>query len=142
MSALDHLRTLRTELRAMARIAPHLPRLLATAAWSPARLLEERARELGAKPALLFEDRRYSWQEVDREVDRAAQAFRQMGVREGDVVALLMDNRPEFLFAITGLNRIRAGGEYSDDGRGGRGADPLPPARARQPPDEGRHDEC
>ncbi|MEN8159957.1 MAG: long-chain-acyl-CoA synthetase [Myxococcota bacterium] len=110
MTAPDRLRTLWTELRAVARVAPHLPRVRPGAPWSPARLLEERARELGGRPALLFEDRRYSWAEVDREVDRAAEAFRRMGVREGDVVALLMDNRPEFLFAATALNRIRAGG--------------------------------
>jgi acyl-CoA synthetase (AMP-forming)/AMP-acid ligase II len=110
LSATERLHTFWTELRAAGRVAPHLPRLLPTSPWSPARLLEERAGERPEAAALLFEDRRYSWADVDREVDRAADAFRRMGVREGDVVALLMDNRPEFLFAITGLNRIRAGG--------------------------------
>ena len=59
---------------------------------------------------MLFEDRRFSWAEVDGEVNRAARALLEMGVRKGDVVALLMDNRPQFLFAITGLNRIGAAG--------------------------------
>jgi acyl-CoA synthetase (AMP-forming)/AMP-acid ligase II len=109
MSRIESLTTLWAELRAVARVVPQIPRLLPTAPWSPARLLEERAREHGSRPALLFEDRRYSWEEVDREVDRAAGAFRAMGIGPGDMVALLMDNRPEFLFAATGLNRIRAG---------------------------------
>ena len=68
MSRIESLTTLWAELRAVARVVPQIPRLLPTAPWSPARLLEERAREHGSRPALLFEDRRYSWEEVDREV--------------------------------------------------------------------------
>jgi acyl-CoA synthetase (AMP-forming)/AMP-acid ligase II len=110
MGRLDELQTLWTELRAVARVAPHAPRFVPGAPWNPARLLEQRAREQGGRPALLFEDRRYTWGQLDAEVDHAARTFRELGIREGDVVVLLMDNRPEFLFAILGLNRLRAGG--------------------------------
>jgi acyl-CoA synthetase (AMP-forming)/AMP-acid ligase II len=119
MGRLTSLATLATELRGIARILPHAPHFLPASPWSPARLLEQRARELGSATALLFEDRRYTWSEVDREVDRAARAFREMGVARGDVVALLMDNRPEFLFAIMGLNRLRAGGALINTHIGG-----------------------
>ena len=110
MGRLENLGTLWAELRAISRALPQLARIRPGAPWSPARLLEKRAREMGQKPAVLFEDQRYNWAEVDREVDRTAQAFLEIGVRQGDVVALLMDNRPEFLFAVTGLNRIGASG--------------------------------
>ncbi len=109
MSSLERLQTLWTEARGMGRVARNAPRLLPAAPWNPARLLEEKAKRLGPRPALLFEDRRLSWSELDGEVNRAARTFRQMGIRRGDVVVLLMDNRPEFLFAVSGLNRIRAG---------------------------------
>jgi acyl-CoA synthetase (AMP-forming)/AMP-acid ligase II len=110
MSRADVLHTRWTELRAMARVAPLAPRFLPRAPWSLARLLEECARQHGDRPGILFEDRRYTWSEVDREVDRAMRAFVALGIERGDVVALLMDNRPEFLFALTALNRMRAAG--------------------------------
>jgi len=73
-------------------------------------LLEERARKHADRPGILFEDQRYTWSEANGEVNRAARAFQEMGISKGDVVVLLMDNRPEFLFAITALNRLRAAG--------------------------------
>jgi acyl-CoA synthetase (AMP-forming)/AMP-acid ligase II len=110
MSGFDDIKTLKAELQGIGRMLPHLKRALPGAPWNPARLLEERARQRGSRPALLFEDRRYTWTDVDAEVNRAARAFRELKIGQGDVVALLMDNRPEFLFAITGLNRLRAAG--------------------------------
>jgi len=110
MSGFDDIKTLKAELQGVGRMLPHLKRALPGAPWNPARLLEERARQRGSRPALLFEDRRYTWADVDAEVNRAARAFRELKIGQGDVVALLMDNRPEFLFAITGLNRLRAAG--------------------------------
>ena len=110
MSLLDTVRTRRIELSAMARALPYLPRLRPGAPWSPSRLLEQRASMHGERTGLLFEDRSWTWREIDREVDRSARAFQKMGLEQGDVIALLMDNRPEFLFAITGLNRIGAAG--------------------------------
>ena len=57
--------------------------------------------------ALAFEDRRYTWEQLDREVDRYAQAFRSLGIHAGDVVSVLMDNRPEFLLTLTAVGRLR-----------------------------------
>jgi acyl-CoA synthetase (AMP-forming)/AMP-acid ligase II len=110
MSRIDVLRTRWAELNAVARVLPVARRLLPNAPWSPAKLLEERAREHGGRTGLLFEDQRFSWSEINREVNRTARAFREMGIEQGDVVALLMDNRPEFLFAIGALSRLRAAG--------------------------------
>jgi acyl-CoA synthetase (AMP-forming)/AMP-acid ligase II len=110
MNRIDDIKATLAEAGAVARALPHLPRALPGAPWNPARLLEERAKTLGDQPALLFEERRYSWSEIDAEVNRVARAFASLGIGPGDVVALMMDNRPEFLFAITGLNRIRAAG--------------------------------
>lgn len=110
MSLIDVAHTRWTELSSLARIAPALPMLRPGAPWSPSKLLALRAKEHGELAGLVFEDRRYSWRELDREVDRAARAFQKLGIERGDVVALLMDNRPEFLFALGGLNRLRAAG--------------------------------
>ncbi len=104
------LQTRLSEARAIARVAPHLLRLRPGSRWNLGRLLEERARQHGELDAVLFEEQRYSWSDVNRAVDRTARAFRELGIERGDVVALVMDNRPEFLFAITALNRLRAAG--------------------------------
>ena len=108
MGFTERARTGLTELQALGRMARIVPRFRTGARWSAARLLEERARQAPDRPALLFEDRRYTWKELDRQVDRTARAFRELGIGPDDSVALLMDNRPEFLFAVTGLSRLRA----------------------------------
>ena len=100
-----------TDLRALARVGRLLPLIRPGARWSPARLVARNARRFPNELALAFEDRRYTWADVDRSVNRYAQAFRSVGVTQGDVVVLMMDNRPEFLFAVSGLSRLRAVGE-------------------------------
>ena len=91
-------------------IVPKTSWFLPGAAWNMARLLEERVRKDGESTAILFEDRRYTWEQVNAEVDRMARAFLEIGIGKGDVVVVLLDNRPEFLFAVTALNRLRAAG--------------------------------
>jgi acyl-CoA synthetase (AMP-forming)/AMP-acid ligase II len=104
------LQTRMTEARAVARVAPYLLRARPGAPWNLGKLLEERVRRHGDLDGLVFEDQRFSWSEINRAVDRTARTFRELGIERGDVVALVMDNRPEFLFAITALNRLRAAG--------------------------------
>jgi len=54
-------------------------------------------------------------------VNRYANALRAAGVARGDSVALLMDNRPEFLFALTGLNRLGASSALINTNISGQG---------------------
>jgi acyl-CoA synthetase (AMP-forming)/AMP-acid ligase II len=105
---MSELSTYITEARVAARIASRYPRFRPGAAWNPARCLSECARRWPDNVAILFEDRRYAWREVDRIVDRTARAFQEIGVQPGDSVAVLMDNRPEYLFAVCALSRLRA----------------------------------
>ncbi len=110
MARSEYWRTRWATLLTILRVAPHLSKLLPGSSWNIARLLEDQSRKRGDHPCILFEDRRYTWKEVHQEVNRTARAFQSIGVKQGDVVALLMDNRPEFLFAVTALNRLRAAG--------------------------------
>lgn len=97
-----------TQLRFYARLAPNMPGFLPSGSWSASRLVEERARKAGGNPAISFEDRRYTWKEVNDETNKWANFFRARGVGAGDTVAILLDNCPEYLFALSGLGRIRA----------------------------------
>ncbi len=76
--------------------------------WTMTRLLEERARSGPSDLGVAYLDRRYGWKEVDEEANRWAHVFFDEGIRPGDVVALMLDNRPEYLFAVHGLDKIGA----------------------------------
>ncbi|MFZ5755485.1 MAG: long-chain-acyl-CoA synthetase [Pseudomonadota bacterium] len=108
MGAVGRLRSVREELRAIGRLLKAAPLLRAGAHTSISTLLALRAQEMPEQTALLFEGRRWSWREVDQAANRWARALRARGVRSGSVVALVMDNRPEYLFAQSALVRLGA----------------------------------
>jgi len=72
------------------------------------RLLAAKARANGDRTFLLFEDRRWSYAELDRLTDRMANGFRALGVKKGERVATLMANCPELLFAYFALTKLGA----------------------------------
>lgn len=69
-------------------------------------ILEEQARKRPAHPAILYEDRVISYREFNEQANRYAHLFKQLGFKKGDVVALLMDNRPEYFIAVAGLAKL------------------------------------
>ena len=79
-----------------------------TVAISPGLVLERHAANRPKHPGLRFEDREYSYGELNEAVNKAAHAFTKIGVGQGDVLALMMDSRPEFLFTVLGANKIGA----------------------------------
>ena len=113
------LRTRWAEARFLGRLLRFLPRFRPGARWTPSRLLELRAARGPDQTAILFEDQDYTWGQVNAAVNRTARMFQEIGVGKGDVVALLMDNRPEFLFAVTALNRLGAAGALINTNIGG-----------------------
>jgi fatty-acyl-CoA synthase len=68
--------------------------------------LEERARAHPEKAFLLFEDRPVSYGAANAHANRAAHAAWALGLRRGDVAALLMENRPEFVTTWMGLAKL------------------------------------
>src|SRR5258708_18904146 len=52
---------------------------------------------------LLWKDTQFSWREVLSNSLRAANGLLELGVRPGERVAILMGNRPEFLWAHLGI---------------------------------------
>ncbi|MBK6811089.1 MAG: long-chain-acyl-CoA synthetase [Sandaracinaceae bacterium] len=72
----------------------------------PALLLERHAARQPNHPALLFEDRTLSYQELNARANQYAHALERLGAKKGQVVAVLMDNRVEYLVACMGANKI------------------------------------
>lgn len=68
--------------------------------------LERQASEQPEQIALIFEDRTISFGDLNSLANRYAHFFAGQGFKKGDVVALLMENRPEFLIAATGLSKL------------------------------------
>lgn len=67
----------------------------------------------GHKTALICESsggvvNRYSYLELNQEINRTANLFYTLGIRKGDKVALHLDNCPEFIFCWFGLVKIGA----------------------------------
>ena len=99
---------LASDLSAWLSVARGVTRILPRSTWTMTRLLDERVRSGPNDLSLAYLDRRYTWRELDAEVNRWAHVLLDEGIRPGDVVALMMDNRPEYLFAVHGLDRIGA----------------------------------
>lgn len=67
----------------------------------------------GHKTALICESsggvvNRYSYLELNQEINRTTNLFYTLGIRKGDKVALHLDNCPEFIFCWFGLAKIGA----------------------------------
>jgi acyl-CoA synthetase (AMP-forming)/AMP-acid ligase II len=69
---------------------------------------EQQAARKPSHAFLLYGDERYTYDEANRLVNKHAHAYKKLGVGKGDTVALLLENRPAFLWHLFGLNKIGA----------------------------------
>ncbi|MED1724496.1 long-chain-fatty-acid--CoA ligase [Brevibacillus parabrevis] len=59
-------------------------------------------------PAYIFLGETTTFQELNRRVDELAQGLSKLGIGKGDAVALIMDNRPDFVSAYYAILRVGA----------------------------------
>ena len=71
-------------------------------------LPERAARRWGAREALAFQGRRWSFDEISAGVDHLAHGLIGLGVKPGEKVALWMVNRPEFIEAMFAVIKVGA----------------------------------
>ena len=78
--------------------------------WFPKRtfgvLPDDAARRWGARDALVFRDRRWTFQQFSEEVDRVAKGLLALGVAPGDKVGLWMLNSPEWIFSMFAAAKV------------------------------------
>ena len=65
-------------------------------------------------PALRYYGKRVSYKELFENIDNVAQSFYNIGVREGDYVALAMPLTPEVIYMIYALDRLGASANIID----------------------------
>ena len=61
---------------------------------------------LTKKIAIEFEDSKYTYSELDQEANKIANWAIEKGYKTGDVISLLMENKPEFIFIWLGLSKL------------------------------------
>ncbi len=71
-------------------------------------LPERAARRWGAREALAFQGKRWTFAELHARVDAAAKGLLHLGIAPGDKVALWMVNRPEWIDAMFAIMKIGA----------------------------------
>ena len=61
-------------------------------------------------PAILFENKRYTYGELNQLVNQYAHILDKMGVRRGDIVNIFLENRPETIMLVAALSKLGAVG--------------------------------
>ena len=92
--------------RALGSLLRRVTRYGPTSGRNFAELLETRDAEDGLRTALRFMDERFTFSDWNARANRVAHWAHAQGLKRGDVVALLMENRPEYLFVWSGLAKL------------------------------------
>ena len=70
--------------------------------------VEENCERFAGRTAVVFEGQEISWEEVGKSANRIGNTLKAEGIEPGDVVSLIVENRPEFVFAVLGIMKIGA----------------------------------
>ena len=76
--------------------------------FSVGAIIEENAIKCKERTALIFQDRSRTYEAFNQEANRMANYLLTWGVKPGDNIASLINNRPEILFTITAASKIGA----------------------------------
>ncbi len=78
------------------------------APWLVHHFLEDAARRHPGKTALVCDDRRLTYAEIEEAAARLARRLAELGVRRQDRVAIFLDNCPEAVIALFGVLKAKA----------------------------------
>jgi long-chain acyl-CoA synthetase len=85
---------------------PKVPKSIGT--YPEKTLVDFVAERAPDKTALVFKGRKVSYGEIDRESDALAHSLKAMGVKQGDRVALVLPNSPQFVIAELAVWKLGA----------------------------------
>ncbi len=71
-------------------------------------LLERQAEKYGRRTYMYYEDKEFSFVEVNKKANRVVCGLQKLGVAKGDKVAVVMENCPEVIFLMFGLSKLGA----------------------------------
>ncbi|MHA2121857.1 MAG: AMP-binding protein [Promethearchaeota archaeon] len=70
-------------------------------------LIEKLAVEYPDRKALFFGDNSWTWSSINDECNKRANFFRKLNIKNGDTISIMMENCPDYLFLIGGINKIQ-----------------------------------
>lgn len=71
-------------------------------------LLEKTSKKYPDRPAVLFDERRITYRQFNEWVNRYANYLLSIGIKKGDVIAIFMENRPEYLTCYAAIAKTGA----------------------------------
>ena len=69
-------------------------------------LIDYNAENYGDRPALLYEDVKYTYKELNNLMNQYANYFLSIRLKKGDVINVFLENRPELLIIIGAMSKI------------------------------------
>ncbi|KAJ8304839.1 hypothetical protein KUTeg_018422 [Tegillarca granosa] len=69
-------------------------------------VFEETVKKYAKKTMLIYEDREYSFEYMDNMANQVAQTALNIGLRQGDIVAMFQFNEPSFIWTYLGFQKI------------------------------------
>ena len=71
-------------------------------------LVEHATKKYGNRVAIKYQDQQITYREFNQRANQVAHFLSRQGLGEGDVIALFMENRPEYLIYMTAISKIGA----------------------------------
>lgn len=71
-------------------------------------MIEEISRKYKRREAIIFEGRKITYSELNESVNRVAGGLESLGIQQGDRVAMMLPNIPEFAYAFFGIQKLGA----------------------------------
>ena len=72
------------------------------------KLFEEKAKKNRKKTALFFDGKEISYEQVNENANKLANGLKNLGIRRGDRVAVMLPNIPEFVYSFLALQKMGA----------------------------------
>ena len=69
-------------------------------------LLDYNAIHYRDRPALLYEDIRYTYKELNERINQYANYFLSIGLKKGDIINVFLENRPELMIMVGAMSKI------------------------------------
>ena len=70
-------------------------------------LLDNSTKEFGSRTAIWFMKNKISYKKLKDTADRLATVLVDLGVKKGDVVAIMLPNMPQFVISFYGIQLLR-----------------------------------
>ncbi len=70
--------------------------------------LQQNVGAYGTRDAVIYENNKTSWNELNQKANQYARVLENAGIGKGDVVSMMVENRPEFLVAVIAIMKLGA----------------------------------